>query len=528
MRPNIIIIVLVHLMFGDKEDMPNAATMSSYRNEPLLPVTFTEAYTDSSATSLIYTTRKFFSTASLLTTRVRVLAGFLLLLVVSLIYLPTTSDFSSKSRLSGGTHVLNPCLDSIEFQRDLLLSSYRQSFQNVTHIAFIDFPDHNNAGDAAIGLGELLILEALGIEIRYMCSTWAEFNNTEMDASLADINPENTAIALHGGGNMGNIWRDSQDFRVWVVQDNLGRKIRSFPQTYEFFEPTESEPNPFLAETQSVYSRHPDLELAGRDTESFNQIVAKFPSNHVKLLPDAAVMIGSSPLSLATPRQMRFHEPIGSSKSSVSNFKWPAFDLVPQSPVKDAIILGRNDFEGGQDHRGVNWKSSLHPFDVELVDWSDNFDSSKLWPKPFYSENNDGSFQKYWRDVARLRVEHAMEQLLSGRYVITDRLHAHIMSTLLGIGHIVIEETDLRKVQRVHDTWYSACALPSGIVASDQFRTLPRLSDANTVFVTDLKTGLVSAMSLLTAASNNPEVSYTRVVRQGDSQEYWETDKNIR
>jgi len=381
----------------------------------------------------------------------------------------------------------------------------------VTHIALVDFPDHNNAGDAAIALGELLLLETLGIEIRYVC-TWGDFNITEMDASLADIPRHNTAIALHGGGNMGNIWVDSQLFRVQLIGQTLDRKIRSFPQTYEFFEPTASMPNQLLADSQTVYSRHLDLELVGRDTQSYEQIAAHFPGNAVKLVPDVAVMIGSLPLSHATPRQMRY----SNSSDTVEAYRWPSLALKPEAPTKDAVVLARNDNEGGQDHQGMDWKTALAPFEVDLIDWSDDFEGFPLDPRRFYSENNDGTFLRYWIDVSRHRVEKAMDVLLGGSFVITDRLHAHIMSTLLGIGHVVIDEGDFKKVQRVHNTWYLECALPFSTVASSRFRMTDRLSDANGVLVSDMETLLTSAMSLLTAGSAHPKMSYSRVVRQGD------------
>jgi len=455
--------------------------------------------------------------------RMRILLGFGLLSVVCLKIFPSTNDtlvdiHSSTIELLGlssPSHVKHACLDSIELQRELLLSSYKQSFENVTHIALVDYPDHNNAGDAAIALGELLLLETLGIEIRYIC-TFGDFNITEMDASLSDVPRHNTAVALHGGGNMGNIWVDSQLFRVELIPQTLDRKIRSFPQTYEFFEPTESMPNQLLADSQAVYSRHLDLELVGRDTQSYKQIAANFPGHTVKLLPDIAVMIGSLPFSATTPRQMRFANSSDTSEALSPNYGWPPLALKPQAPMKDAVVLARNDNEGGQDHQDIDWKMSLHPFEVDLIDWSDDFEGIILDPKRGYSDNHDGTFLRYWTDVARIRVEKAMDVLLSGTFVITDRLHAHVMSTLLGIGHVVVDEGDIRKIQRVHDTWYSACGLPFDMVASSRFRMTDRSSDANGVLVSDTKAVFTSAMSLLAAGSENRKTSYSRVVEQGD------------
>ena len=58
-----------------------------------------------------------------------------------------------------------------------------------------------------------------------------------------------------------------------------------------------------------------------------------------------------------------------------------------------------------------------------------------------------------WYDaVARARVARGCRLLSSGRVVITDRLHAHILSLLLGIPHAVLDNT-YGKLRRFLDAW---------------------------------------------------------------------------
>lgn len=49
------------------------------------------------------------------------------------------------------------------------------------------------------------------------------------------------------------------------------------------------------------------------------------------------------------------------------------------------------------------------------------------------------------------------ELLGSARFVITDRLHGHILSTLIGVPHVLLD-SKLGKNLNLHNTWTSDCA----------------------------------------------------------------------
>jgi pyruvyl transferase EpsO len=53
---------------------------------------------------------------------------------------------------------------------------------------------------------------------------------------------------------------------------------------------------------------------------------------------------------------------------------------------------------------------------------------------------------------ARLRVRFGCQLLGSARVVITDRLHAHILSLLLGIPHVILDN-NYGKLRHFCDTW---------------------------------------------------------------------------
>ena len=58
--------------------------------------------------------------------------------------------------------------------------------------------------------------------------------------------------------------------------------------------------------------------------------------------------------------------------------------------------------------------------------------------------------------LARRRVENGLRLLSQAKVVVTDRLHGHILSLLLGIPHVVLANTN-GKVRSLYDTWTREC-----------------------------------------------------------------------
>jgi pyruvyl transferase EpsO len=63
----------------------------------------------------------------------------------------------------------------------------------------------------------------------------------------------------------------------------------------------------------------------------------------------------------------------------------------------------------------------------------------------------------WYEAAAKARVLRGCRLLSSGRVVITDRLHAHILCLLLGIPHSVLDNT-YGKLGRFLDTWTGRAA----------------------------------------------------------------------
>jgi exopolysaccharide biosynthesis predicted pyruvyltransferase EpsI len=64
------------------------------------------------------------------------------------------------------------------------------------------------------------------------------------------------------------------------------------------------------------------------------------------------------------------------------------------------------------------------------------------------------------RDAARPAdaLQRGLDLLCSAQVVVTDRLHAHVLATLLGRPHVILDNRS-RTMRSTFDTWTSACGL---------------------------------------------------------------------
>jgi pyruvyl transferase EpsO len=63
--------------------------------------------------------------------------------------------------------------------------------------------------------------------------------------------------------------------------------------------------------------------------------------------------------------------------------------------------------------------------------------------------------------------------LLRGRAVVSDRLHAHVLSVLLGLPHVLLDN-NYGKVRAVYDTWTSACELAHWVDSPEEALAIAR------------------------------------------------------
>ncbi|WP_240007221.1 polysaccharide pyruvyl transferase family protein [Pseudaquidulcibacter saccharophilus] len=270
----------------------------------------------------------------------------------------------------------------------------------------LDFPDHANVGDSAIWVGEEIVLNE--IDDRDAIKT-----SLVDDKDIPKIKAD-TIIYLHGGGNFGDIWPAHQNYRNNVLKNFKNNPVVQLPQSIHF----ENHDN--IKETADAIKGHPNFTLLVRDNESFEFANKHFECQTI-LCPDSAFAIG--PLNRTVPIKY------------------------------DVLLLLRTDKETKFGNSKVSVPNNWH-----ICDWLDddpNMFKTALWKVRIdaIKSFNISEFSKarrefnYYNTLANMRVKRGLDLLSRGKIIITDRLHVHILSTLLGIPHIVLDN-NYQKIKR--------------------------------------------------------------------------------
>lgn len=270
-------------------------------------------------------------------------------------------------------------------------------------VALVDYPDHANVGDSAIWLGETAWLRGRGLAPAY-ASTIRAHDHAALDAAV----PEGP-ILLHGGGNFGTLWPAHQDFRLAMLERFPGRPIVQLPQSI-FFDDEAT-----IAACARAIERHGRFTLCVRDTPSLDFARRHFPCEAL-LVPDMAFAIGPlarTPASADIFWLLRTdHEKAGTTGA------------VPAAHVGDWL----------EDDRAALRRTAIG---TRLLTLLDSPDTARV---------------RHYERQAWSRVRRGIAQLSQGRVVVTDRLHGHILSTLLAITHVALDNS-YRKIGNFIDAW---------------------------------------------------------------------------
>ena len=290
----------------------------------------------------------------------------------------------------------------------------------------VDFPNHGNIGDSAIWLGEATMLQAIYGQAPSYVSTAAQ--------DVAEIGRflKSGTLFLHGGGNFGDLWPLHQLYREHILEAYPHLQIIQLPQSIHFSDPSA------IASTQRAIGRHQNFLLMVRDTASLGFARQHFDCP-VQLVPDCALGIDMSHFPKAgsgfgirclfrTDKEMR--------EDAVSAPK-----LFKDLPVEDWIGLNT----APPKFQSQIWRVWRH---------TERLPSKKHWMHKRISRLNQ---------LAENRVGQGFSQLAQAKVIVTDRLHGHIMSSLLKRPHVVIDNF-YGKIGSYIDTW---SAVPDCRVARD-------------------------------------------------------------
>ena len=288
-----------------------------------------------------------------------------------------------------------------------------------TRCALVGYPDHWNVGDAAIWWGTRRLLDAIGVQVDYACDPWSY-----EPAALRTALPEGPILIL-GGGNLGDAYRHEQSLRERVLADFPRRRIIQLPQSIWFASPKRAEA---MADTL-VHAG--DVTLLLRDAASLSFARDRFRCDSA-LCPDAAVALNLAgaggppevPLLALWRTDSEARETVGGGGEGVIVADWttpgPELSLMSTAGRRFQEWVGDPPPEIGScsARRRMAWRH---------LPW-------------------------LWDQLAEDRTLRGCRLLARGRVVLTDRLHAHLLCTLMRKPHVVCDSTN-GKIFAYRDTW---------------------------------------------------------------------------
>lgn len=255
-------------------------------------------------------------------------------------------------------------------------------------IHYLDLPFHGNVGDLLIMGGTLRFFEKYRLNVVRMAMYF--------DYSAAWAKP-GEVIAFHGGGNFGDIYGPFQAFRERVIAALPNNRVVILPQSIHFADPEK------YRQCCAILSRHPDLHICVRDQRSAE--LARRMTPNVYLLPDMAHQL------------------------------WPIARTA--APSREVLYLRRRDSEA---------QPSALDLQGNTFDWEDligkgwTFFLSQVCERSMYHAHRFGLNKaltnlesRMWIGQAQRFIDQAVALFSQYERVESDRLHAHILSSLMSI-----------------------------------------------------------------------------------------------
>jgi pyruvyl transferase EpsO len=276
-------------------------------------------------------------------------------------------------------------------------------------VALVDYPNHPNAGDSAIWLGQRRYLEEREVSIAYTCEM-RSFSARRLRRAL----PGGTVL-LSGGGNLGDLWPTFEKFREGVVRSLPDHRLVQLPQTIEF------ETEEALERAAALFSAHGNLTMLLRDPQSLSIARDEF-GLPAALAPDMAFALGP----LRRPAQ-------GSG----------------------IVLLARRDIEtvGTSSQQGSDWPSySSSGLAYPVIRKTSKIGGRVAKHLPTPGASGWRLLDRAYTMLARERLAAAVRMVGAGQVLVTNRLHGHIVAMLMGVPHVLVDNS-YGKLRRFHETW---------------------------------------------------------------------------
>ncbi len=274
----------------------------------------------------------------------------------------------------------------------------------------LDIPNHKNIGDQLIYNGELDFF----CKSPFRCLTQSSVTFNFLEKINSNI------ILLHGGGNFGDLYPMHQKYREKVIRENSNKRIIILPQSVHFEKESEA------IESANIFNQHPDLTICARDQYSFDYLNKYFVKCNIIMVPDMAFC--------------SYYQ-----KSNIAS--------------KELLIMKRRDFEIGDsdetdlsgDYVVSDWSTFEPTLNESLAKYYEKL-NNKLSKLFFKALKKDSVFGLFPLRNEKTYIQLGIDLVSQYKFVISTRLHGHILCLLLGIPSTIVDNS-YGKNKRFYDTW---------------------------------------------------------------------------
>lgn len=301
-------------------------------------------------------------------------------------------------------------------------------------IVYLDYPLNMNIGDFLIHAGTNAFFRHHGhkvigeFSIHDFCMTSvvsepaATFkrNVALLDAMIG----KDTVIVMHGGGNLGDIYKIYQAFREIVVERYRRNRVVIFPQSVHFNSAERME------RAAKRFASHPDLHIFVRDRTSVEFIA--LARAHGGPMPDMAHELWRTP-------------PYGSDGAE---------------PAKGILRLMRRDEESWSARPAWAGVDGLAGEDT-LFDWNDLYSPLdwlvmrfiRKWQTLVGPTRLRIPSERAWLPFRDAMIRRAIRLFNNHGAIYTDRLHAMILASLLE-KRVFVADNSYGKLSRYYRDWF--------------------------------------------------------------------------
>lgn len=300
------------------------------------------------------------------------------------------------------------------------LSQLRSVLSSTRTVALVDVPVHRNVGDFLIYEGARRYLSTLGKKIEYV-SDLRRFDSHLLRRRM----PEGTVL-INGGGNFGDLWPDHQCLKEQIANELPDYPIVQLPQTIHFRDRSR------MQQANDIMGAHPNFTLFARDLPSFERATSGLPSVKTLYAPDVA-------------------------------FGWEPENRTSGFDAEGILVLARTDQESTSEL--LTWVSPWLQQEDRITDWQMSLREQALYslarvPGKISNGGNEfrkrgilyPSLERSLNLISWLNISSAVRLFSRANVVITDRLHAHILATMMGIPSIAVDNA-YGKVKALHQDY---------------------------------------------------------------------------